>query len=257
MKAALAAALAVASLSACETLNQLPTEEELATFGQDSNALVLLSATDSFGCGTTTLAFMDMESKASFDRTIPTGDLAAAVVRPGNYQLFFGKCAAAVGDMGGIMFWFDTAEVKPNEVVYLGTFNMDVVDVTAQAGVLDNIFTLGLTALTGTASQYPVYDMRDETGRIRELLRRQYPQFADSMITRVPAAILSREDFAQAFRNAYAPRADGSFPTEEEAQARLDSEIDKAIEASLARYRATHPQPDGAPAPLVVERPAS
>ena len=99
--------------------------------------------------------------------------------------------------------------------------------------------------------------MRDETGRIRELLRRQYPQFADSMITRVPAAILLREDFAQAFRNAYAPRADGSFPTEEEAQARLDSEIDKAIEASLARYRATHPQPDGAPAPLVVESPAS
>lgn len=77
------------------------------------------------------------------------------------------------------------------------------------------------------------------------------------MITRVPAAILSREDFAQAFRNAYAPRADGSFPTEEEAQARLDGEIDKAIEASLARFRAANPQPAGAPAPLVIERPAS
>ncbi|MFT3725874.1 MAG: hypothetical protein QM773_20105 [Hyphomonadaceae bacterium] len=243
MKSVLAAVLAAVTLSACETVNTWPTKEELATFAPDSgNSLVVLSATDNFGCGRTSLAFLDVDTKARFDRTISTGEPAAAVVKPGNYHLYYGNCFSAVGDLQGIMYWFDSVEVKPNEVVYLGTFNMDVITVTSQAGILDNIFTLGLTAITGAASQYPVYEMRDETDRIRTKLREQFPQFADAMTTRLPPTILSREDFATAFRNAYAPRPDGSRPTDEEARGRLDGEIDKAIEASLARYLAAHPE---------------
>ena len=259
MKAVLAALLAVASLSACETLDTWPTEDELALFSPNSgNSLVVLSATDNFGCGNTGLAFIDVDTDITFHRTVPSSGAAAAVVKPGNYHLYYGNCFSAVGDLGGVLYWFDSVEVKPNEVVYLGTFNMDVITVASQAGVLENIFTLGISAFTGVASQYPVYAMHDETEKVRAMLREQYPQFADAMITRIPPAILSREDFASAFVAAYAPRPDGSLPTGEDAQARLPGEIEKAIDASLERYRAAHPDrfPDEPP-PAPAASPAS
>ncbi len=252
MKAIFAAALAAVSLCACETLDTWPTEAEMATFGGSStNALVLLSASDNFGCGTTALAFMDVDTKTSFQRTMFTGEASAAVVKPGTYHLYYANCGSAVGDLRGVMYWFDSVDVKPNEVVYLGTFNLDAISVASQANVLQNVFSFGISAITGNPSTYPVYEMRDETEKVRAQLREKYPQLAAGMVTRLPPAILSRDDFAQAFRNAYARKPDGSMPTEEEAQARLDGEIEKAVEASIAKYQAAHPElmKDKPPAP--------
>ena len=250
MKLAALTLACAALLCACETVETWPTEEEMATFGNGSNnALVLLSATDNFGCGSTSLAFMDMQAQANFDRTVFTGETSAAVVKPGMYHLFYGKCDAAVGDLKGITYWFDSVEVKPNEVVYIGTFNLTTISVASQANALQNVFSLGISAFTGNPKAYPVYEMRDETEKVRAHLREKYPQLAAGMVTRLPPAILSRDDFAQAFRNAYARRPDGSMPTEEEARGRLDGEIVKAIDASIAKYKAAHPEWKDAPAP--------
>jgi hypothetical protein len=159
-----------------------------------------------------------------------------------------------MGNLPAVELWFDKVEIKPNEVVYLGTFNLSAITVNAQAGVLQNVFSLGLTALTaltGNYNYYPTYAMVDQSEKVRAQVREKYPQYADRMVTRLPEAILVPEDFAGACRNAYARKPDGSMPTPEEAEAKLDGEMDKAVAASIARYSAAHPEfkKDTAPAP--------
>lgn len=259
MKAVLAAVAAAFTLSACQTIETWPTKEELATFGTNDSAIVVMDSTNNFGCARMNLGYSNVRTKDKFNRQLVSGEVGAIFAKPGRYHLYYADCSSAMGSLPGVELWFDSVDIKPNEVVYLGTFNLSAITVNSQSGVLLDIFSLGLTALTGKYNYYPTYTMTDDTENVRNKVRAKYPQFADRMVTRVPEAILSPEAFADAYRTAYANNPDGSRPTDEQAQARLDAEIPKAIKASIAKYRATHPAALAAappPPPAVKAAPA-
>lgn len=265
MKMALAALACAFAVSGCVSTVLHPTPEEVAAFPGSGQSMIALGldATKA-GCpsGTVYLSREGGGAGASIF-TIPDGS-NVAIVAPGKYTPTTIGCST--GNMRitlpSVDLWFLPVEVKAGEIVHLGTITAESVAVKTDKSdaeeLGDAVLTLGLSLLTNDGAnthEFPMYDIRPATERDREFVRHTIGDQADGLKSRKLIRIMSPQAVANAYRNAYAPHADGTPPTEEEARGKFSVEIRKAIAISMDEFIKAN-APKAAPKPNASTAPA-
>lgn len=268
MKMAVAALACAFAVSGCASTVLHPTPEEVAAFPGSGQSMIALGldATKA-GCpsGTVYLSREGGGAGASIF-TIPEAS-NVAIVAPGKYTPTTIGCST--GNMRitlpAVDLWFLPVEVKAGEIVHIGKITAESVavktDMSDAEEVGNAVLTLGLSLLTNDGSnthEFPMYDVRPATERDREFVRYTIGDQADGLKSRKLIRIMSPKAVANAYRNAYAPHADGKPPTEEEAREKFSVEIRKAIAISMDEFvKANTPKPGVAsPAPAPPPAPA-
>jgi len=227
MKRACFAVLAALALVACQHRHPL-SNEELAEFRQGGGTAILAADGDmtAFGCGSARYNFINLadRSKASVKSEAGAG---ISIVAAGRYRLDQLYCA--VWGTGGWHIpandWFSDAEVKPGEVVYLGT--IVVVPFGQTASGISMLQTPDMKAIWG---QVGTYTIRDEFDAARKVLRPEIGDLADRMVSRPLKVLLSEQEFADSITRAYQP-VNGVTPSHAQARAAVSAELNRIFRA--------------------------
>lgn len=238
----------------------MPNYKQIAAFEAGGPAIITMGFDgDPILCGTGVVHFKRQGSERSISITAMPDSPGAAVVEPGKYYPEYATCSGGNFSytLPGPWRWFLPVEVKANEVLYLGTFAPRIVAVETRKSELDiagdALSTLGLSLLMQkqvNVREFPTYQFDDKFEQDRENLKKGLGAIADKLERRFPFPVLSPKAFAEAYRRAYAPLEDGKPISDAKAEARLDAEIEKAIDESLKQYLPKRPEP---PAPRAVE----
>lgn len=254
-------ALLAACLGGCANIQQTAlTPASLREFDQGNTAVLIVNTSGALYCDTTFIALhRDGDPKNEVFVTFRqagygTSAPAEMVVEPGRYRLVAASCIKAgfyPASMSSAGLWFGDIEVKPGEVVYMGTLDTELLDYrTRMSSGMKALNAILFTGRDANEFKYIAYQFNDSSADVLERLRVEHPELAAKMQTRLPPAFITRDDFSSALQRAYAPNADGTLPTTEEAQARLPAELKTVVAAAIARWRAAHPhaeKPEGTP----------
>lgn len=226
MRRALPAVLAALALAACQHRHPL-TDEALSEFRQGGDKAILAVDGDmtAFGCGSARYNFINLSDRSKVSVKSEAG-AGISIVTPGRYRLDTLYCA--VWGTGGWDIpandWFSVVDVKPGEVVYLGTIVVIPFSDTVSGSMLQ---TPDLKAAWGLA---PTYTMRDEFDAALKVLRPEVGDLADRMVARPLGLLLSEREFADAVERAYRP-VNGVMPSHTEARASVAAELDRIFRA--------------------------
>jgi hypothetical protein len=173
-------------------------------------------------------------------------------VPPGRYRILTGSLYGyeVTGNLPMVEYWFDEFEVRPGEVVNIGTLRIDDINVRALPGMSDRVFNALFTLDYAQRHSYYAYtlDFSDEA-RVQHMLESKYPELRVAPVQRSPAMVLNSGEFGRIIVESYAPNADGSMPTVQEAQSRVNANLDRYVSESLVAARqARQLQQQAAPA---------
>jgi hypothetical protein len=253
----LAVALLAMGLSSCAKIEQTTLNmDSMSRFAEGRSAIIVINTSGALFCDTTFIA-LHREGAEKNDVFITyrqagygTSAPAAMVVEPGRYRLAGASCLKAgyyPASMSTAALWFGDIEVKAGEVVYMGTLDTELLDYKTQmSSGMKALNALFFTGRDANEFKYIAYRFNDSSADVIERLRVDRPELVDLMKTRLPPVYITRDDFAGALQRAYAPNADGTLPTTDQAQARLPQELKTVVEAAIAARRAAHGQPPAA-----------
>jgi hypothetical protein len=249
MRRALFVCLLAAALQACSTPHtSFPAPRELEDLKAGNASALIVNVSGEMGCDETVLG---IHRKGSDKNVVfwtlrevgyRTSGPAIQVVEPGTYRIAGAACLKEgyyPSQMSTIPLWFGDVELKPGEVVYIGTLDIQILDYKTEMSKGAKVFNaIFFTGRDSNEFKYLSYEMHDENAEVLERLRVSYPDIAAKLIVKLPPIYLTTDKFAAALQAAYAPNADGSLPTTDQAQTRLPLELKKLGEEALrARLR--------------------
>lgn len=220
MKHTILVGLAVLALAACQHRHPL-SGEALDQFrrGGDQAILAIDGDMNAFGCGSARYNFINLADQSKVGVKSEAG-AGINIVAPGRYRLDTLYCA--VWGTGGWHIpandWFSDVEVKPGEVVYLGTVVVVPFTQTESASVLRT------PEMQAAWSQVPAYTMREEFEAARKVLRPEIGDLADRMVARPFKLLLSEQELAGAIERAYEP-VNGVTPSHYQAKLRVSADL--------------------------------
>ncbi len=227
MRRALIAVAATLALAACQHRHPL-SGEALSGFREGGQAILAIDGDmNAFGCGSARYNFVNVtdQSKVSVKSEAGAG---INIVPPGRYRLDTLYCA--VWGTGGWHMpandWFSVVEVKPGEVVYLGT--VVVIPFAQTPAGLGLLQTPEMKAGWG---QLPTYTMRSQVEAARKVLRPEIGDLADRMVDRPFRLLLSESELAGAIQRAYQP-INGVTPSLYQARLSVAAELDRIHQAN-------------------------
>ena len=166
-----------------------------------------------------------------FKKKAKVSEPAIAVVSPGTYKLSSGGCnlrGFKPRGLPGLGAFFLSFKVEPGEVVNLGTLVMETVDVKYErSGLVRAAGALTLDFKKNDKNSYVVYEFEDNTSTLSAGLVAPYDDVSQKAVFKAPSPLLGRALLEDAYRNAYAPKEDGSAPSATEARANLREELNK------------------------------
>jgi hypothetical protein len=238
MRSIIAALACAVGLAGCDTYG--PSLSQLESFAGSEKAMVAISIDGSAFCGKPGGAvWLGRKGSERGTKFLMNGsDPGVQIVEPGMYFPYGVACSGNgyIYDLPNVSAWFSPVELRAGEVVHLGTLVPWAVVVQVDRSDLDvvgdAINTLGTSLFTLGPSktiQFPVYEFRPITEEDRVLLRKLIGDAANHVVERQPAPVMSPRVMETAYRRAYALKPDGTAPREEEGQAKLESELNKAL----------------------------
>ncbi|WP_156032384.1 hypothetical protein [Parvularcula oceani] len=153
----------------------------------------------------------------------------SAVVSPGQYVVLAAEIysKSRESDVPMMRYWFAPFEVEGGDVVHLGTIKLDVIDHEAlPESLLDQATNLAKRLSTSDRNRY-IYPTIADThdGKIADDLAVRSPQLAGRLEKLELDRRIDPAAFARIIAEAYAPNADGSAPSSEEARAEIDGKM--------------------------------
>lgn len=257
MRANVVAAVGALALGGCAAV-YVPRAELAAYPGTNRGMIAFDIDASSFGCLFGEVWFQREGASKSLSIFVTDGHTGVEIVEPGLYSAFYAECAngAYSYTLPNVGAWFLPFEVKQQEIVHLGTFapvSVAVeVDRTDLEEVTNAVFTLGVSLFTNRPTrtvEFPTYEFRPPKDTNFEALKIGMGDLSETIVVRQPVRILSSKAIESAYRRAYAPKSDGTAPSDQEAEANLKVEMKAAWTASLREYVETHGD-DGEPASL-------
>lgn len=232
------AALSVVGCASGPTVT--PTQLGQIRGGQQSAIIMAYRTTRQLNFASVT--FQNLATGASYDVSMGSqGAWVAAgpgmvMVPPGRYRVSRGTISDsnAHGEMPLLQYWFDSFDVAPGEVVDVGTLTIDDITANSMPGTGDRVLNTLLTLDPREHSTYFAYniDYSDEA-RVQHMLETNYPDLGVAPVRRPLTIVLDRERFARAIADSYAPHADGSLPTPQEAHDRVRAELTTLLSERL------------------------
>ena len=247
----LLAAISIMALSACASgkaakERQAAFDADMLKFKAGEYGAIVMNASGKLDCDRYYLGVGrkgDAKNKVfSFkgDKSDTASEIGIQPVAPGAYRINRGTCYK-YGYTGGSLplldKWFFSFDVKPGEVVYPGTIDMESVSVSYSGASTDNVLVSIFTKKKNRVGNktFVSYEMQDNSSDVKAKLLESHPELAEKITYRPPFALLSADGYRNAQKKAYAPDADGKPPTAEVAQERFKSELDTLIQDSLTR----------------------
>lgn len=219
MKRASLAVVAALVLAACQHRHPL-SAEAVSGFADSGHAMLALDGDmTAFGCGSARYNFINLDDQSTASLKSEAG-AGTIIVTPGRYVLQMVTCAA--WGTGGWEIpaagWFTVVDVKPGEIVYLGTMVVTPFEQTGSAAILRT------PEMKGSWGQVPTYTIKDQRDAATKVLRPEIGALVDRMVTRMPTVLLSEGKLADVIQRAYQPDSSGVTPTSQQAEAAADAE---------------------------------
>lgn len=247
LASALFAAFSLMALAACATPAQLSLDDITGIRAGQQAAILMAYNPPGYEMPTARATFVNMTTAATYDLQVNGANALVAAapdliaVPPGRYRILRGERAAAnsIGTFPLMAQWFDEFEVRPGEVVDIGTLNVEEIEVRSMQGLGDSLINALATWDPARRDTYLAYsfDYSSEV-EVQRMLASKYPTLAIAPVRRSPRLLLDRTRFEQIIREAYAPNLDGSLPSTPEAQGRISSAMLAYLRESRAVAKA-------------------
>jgi len=234
------------ALAACATPPSVD-PLQLAMIRDGEQSAIIMSYREYSGMYGANVRFVNMETRRTYAVSMHGGDNWVnagpdmVAVPPGRYRVLSGSLYGyeVSGTMPLLAYWFEEFEVRPGEVVDVGTLTIDDINVRSLPGMSERVFNALFTLDPRQRSTYFAYniDYSDEA-RVQHMLESKYPEFGVAPVRRPLEIVLDRAEFERLIVEAYAPSAEGALPSTQEAQTRLGDSLDNFVRDSLVRARA-------------------
>lgn len=243
------AATAFFGLAACATEPSLSVAE-MGMIREGDQSAIIMSYREYAGMYGASVRFMNVDTRRMYGVSMHGGDNWVnagpdmVAVPPGRYRILTGSLYGSdvTGNLPMIAYWFDEFNVAPGEVVNIGTLSIDDINVRALPGMSDRVLNALFTLNPSQRNTYYAYtlDFSDEA-RVQHMLESKYPQLGVAPVQRSPATVLDRAEFERIIVESYAPGADGTMPSVQEAQTLVNESLDRFVRESLENARGPNP----------------
>jgi hypothetical protein len=233
----LVAGLLALFLGACTTIETtMPTPEQLTGFDSSKQAMIVVNASTNVGCGDFFLGInRNNASTNTVVRTLndfgyDTSQPAIMIVEPGKFTLDRASCTIPgyyPSDLPNTFAWFGDVDIAAGEIVYIGTFHTDVLEVETKRGAASQVFSalLALDFSKSDSTQYPTYEFVNQLEEVIERLNVSHPAIAQQLVFRPIPALIAKDDFSAALQRAHAADEDGNPPAPDVAKAKWIAEL--------------------------------
>jgi hypothetical protein len=160
-------------------------------------------------------------------------------VQPGRYIFDGGTCVSSdssyiyTQQLDGMALWLMPFEVEKGKLIYTGTPFSEQVSQEFGVALTDLEKFSGRTVRS--SDTYGLYDIRDGSARVRQLLAKHYPVIADRLVSQPTATLLDKEMVRAIIAVAYEREAKGIAP--DDATAARNRKAAKAlVQQGLRKY---------------------
>ncbi|WP_420471777.1 hypothetical protein [Brevundimonas sp. FT23042] len=223
-------ALTLAGLGACASAPMLG-PETLTSIREGRQSAILMAFKPYQGMGGARVTFLNVGTRRLYDLRVVGGDNwvnagpEMVAVPPGRYRIYSGVMGGGSfdGTLPLLGRWFDDFEVGAGEIVDVGALNVEGIEVRSMSGIADSLVYGLLTLDPARRDHYLVYsvDYSAEVA-VQHMLDTKYPDLGLTPVRRPLQTVIDRSAFERAIVEAYMPNADGSLPTREAAEARVE-----------------------------------
>ena len=246
------AVLALLCVSACATTPSV-SPAEMAAIRTGQQSAIIMSYREFGGLYAATVRFVNVDTRRIYSVSMHGGDNWVnagpdmVAVPPGRYRVLSGNLYGyqVTGNLPLLAYWFDEFDVRSGEVVNIGTLTIRDINVRSLPGMTDQVFNALFTLDTAQHNTYYIYnvDYSDEA-RVQHMLESKYPELGVTPIQRPLHILFDSGEFEHIIVEAYAPHADGTLPTPQEAQARLGVTLEQFVQQSRAAGREASAAPE-------------